>query len=186
MAAGSTDLIDVITSDHRAVEQVFAELDRGEGTVEHRKNLVDHVITELVRHSVAEELFLYPTVRRNLPNGDEHADHELDEHAAAEEIMKRLDGMEPSGPDYFRELRRLIEAINHHVHEEEHALLPELAKHCTKTELAELGERVLAAKKSAPTRPHPSTPDRPPANLILDPGVGLIDRMRDALSGRSH
>jgi hypothetical protein len=27
-------------------------------------------------------------------------------------------------------------------------------------------------------------PDQPPLNRILAPGTGLIDRMRDALSGR--
>jgi hypothetical protein len=50
--------------------------------------------------------------------------------------------------------------------------------------LCELGEKFEKSKKLAPTRPHPSAPDRPPANKILGPGVGLIDRMRDALSGR--
>ena len=43
----------------------------------------------------------------------------------------------------------------------------------------------VKSKKMAPTRPHPSAPDRPPANKILGPGVGLIDRMRDALTGRN-
>jgi len=36
----------------------------------------------------------------------------------------------------------------------------------------------------APTRPHPLASDRPPLNRLLAPGAGLIDRMRDALSGR--
>ena len=37
----------------------------------------------------------------------------------------------------------------------------------------------------APARPHPSAPDKPPANKIPGPGVGLVDRMRDALTGRN-
>src|SRR3954467_8832763 len=40
------------------------------------------------------------------------------------------------------------------------------------------------AKKTAPTRPHPSAPDKPPANKLLAPGGGLVDRVRHALSGR--
>jgi hypothetical protein len=43
---------------------------------------------------------------------------------------------------------------------------------------------VRRAKKMAPTRPHPSAPDTPPANKLLAPGTGLVDRLRDALSGR--
>ncbi|MDX3483309.1 hemerythrin domain-containing protein, partial [Streptomyces scabiei] len=29
-----------------------------------------------------------------------------------------------------------------------------------------------------------SAPTKPPANKILAPGLGLVDRMRDALTGR--
>jgi hypothetical protein len=36
----------------------------------------------------------------------------------------------------------------------------------------------------APTHPHPSAPDKPPANKLLAPGAALVDRMRDALTGR--
>ncbi|MQA02628.1 MAG: hypothetical protein GEV07_07875 [Streptosporangiales bacterium] len=34
----------------------------------------------------------------------------------------------------------------------------------------------------APTRPHPSAPDSPPANKLLAPPTGLVDRVRDALT----
>jgi hypothetical protein len=44
---------------------------------------------------------------------------------------------------------------------------------------------VVNVKKMAPTRPHPSAPDKPPANKILGPGAGLVDRLRDTLTGRS-
>lgn len=40
------------------------------------------------------------------------------------------------------------------------------------------------AKKLAPTRPHPSAPDHAPLNKLLGPGAGLVDRMREAMSGR--
>jgi hypothetical protein len=56
---------------------------------------------------------------------------------------------------------------------------------CSEQDLVELGEKFEKAKKMAPTRPHPMAPDHPPANKILGPGAGLIDRMRDVLSGRN-
>lgn len=46
--------------------------------------------TELVRHSVAEEQFMYPAARKHLEGGDQIADHEIEEHAEAEEVMKHL------------------------------------------------------------------------------------------------
>lgn len=55
---------------------------------------------------------------------------------------------------------------------------------CSPEALDELGEKTRRAKKTAPTRPHPSAPDTPPGNKLLGPGVGLVDRARDLISGR--
>ena len=177
------DLVDDIISDHREVEAVFSQIEAGGD--DGKRDLVEHVITELVRHSVAEEQYLYPTVRRVLPNGDQLADHELKEHAEAEEVMKAIEKTDAQDPKFDELVGKLIEDIRHHVQEEESDLLPQLRTACDAAELDELGEKFENSKKMAPTRPHPSAPDRPPANKILDPGVGLIDRMRDAITGRN-
>ncbi|SFQ58913.1 Hemerythrin HHE cation binding domain-containing protein [Amycolatopsis arida] len=179
------DLISVITDDHRQVEAVFSELEKRTGSPQHRRDLADHVIAELVRHSVAEEQYMYPAARKHLPNGDQIADHEIAEHAEAEQVMKQLENVEPTDPRFDQLLGQLIADIRHHVEDEENDLLPKLQQACSEEELRELGEKVLRAKEIAPTRPHPSAPDKPPANRILDPGAGLIDKIRDGLSGRS-
>lgn len=57
---------------------------------------------------------------------------------------------------------------------------------CSAEQLDELGEKTRRAKKTAPTRPYPSAPDKPPANKLLAPGTGLVDRARDLLSGRGR
>ncbi|MBT3154973.1 hypothetical protein HTV45_29565 [Streptomyces sp. CHD11] len=50
----------------------------------------------------------------------------------------------------------------------------------------ELGEKVRMAKETAPTRPHPAATDTPPANKLLAPGAGMVDRLRDMLTGRGR
>ena len=179
------NLIEVITCDHREVEAAFKQLESGEGTAEHRRSLVDHVIAELVRHSVAEEMYMYPAARESLSDGDQVADHEIEEHAEAEEVMKRLDGMDPADSDFDQLVKKLIADVRHHIADEESDLLPRLQQSCSADQLVELGKQVSEAKKVAPTRPHPAAPDTPPANKLLAPGTGLVDRLRDALSGRS-
>ncbi|MBV9844683.1 MAG: hemerythrin domain-containing protein [Kutzneria sp.] len=185
MAENNPGLIEVIVSDHREVEEAFQELESRSGTPEHRRALADHVIAELVRHSVAEEMYMYPAARTALPDGDEIADHEIAEHAKAEEDMKQLEGLEPTDPRFDDLVGKLVSDVRHHIEEEEGELLPRLAASCSAEQLHDLGAKVVRAKKMAPTRPHPSAPNKPPANRILGPGVGLIDRMRDALSGRN-
>lgn len=179
------DLIAIIIDDHRAFEAAFRELESGAGTPEHRKDLADHVVAELVRHSVAEEQFMYPAARKHLSHGDELADHEIEEHAKAEEIMKDLEGCEATDPRFDQLVGQLVADVRHHIEEEEDDLLPKLNAACSAEELVSLGEKVEAAKKVAPTRPHPAAPDRPPANLVLAPGTAFIDKIRDALSGRN-
>ncbi len=185
MTTETTDLITIIKQDHREVEEVFLQLEKGEGTPEHRRNLADHVIAELVRHSVAEEMHMYPAAREHLPDGDEIADHEIEEHSEAEEVMKELDGLDPRDPRFDELLSTLMADVRHHIEDEEGDLLPKLQQACSADQLRDLGEKVRNAKMVAPTRPHPLAPDKPPANKILAPGTGLVDRMRDALSGRA-
>ncbi|WP_367573387.1 hemerythrin domain-containing protein [Streptomyces griseoaurantiacus] len=178
------DVIHELTTDHREVEEMFARfeaLPTGDGR---RKELVDQVTIELVRHSVAEEMHLYPAVRKYLPDGDSLADKELEDHSTAERTMKELEGCEPDDPRFDQLMTSLMSEIREHVADEENNLFPRLRQAADAEDLEKLGEKVRTAKKTAPTRPHPASPDKPPANKLLAPGAGMIDRLRDALSGR--
>lgn len=177
------NLVNLIISDHREVEDAFQELESGQGSLDRRKDLVDHVISELVRHSVAEEQYLYPTAREVLDDGDNIADHEIQEHSEVEKLLKELEDVDPSDPTFNQLITKVITNVRHHVEEEERDLLPRLQAACSESQLQDLGEKVDKAKKMAPTRPHPSSPDKPPANKIMAPGAALVDRMRDALAG---
>jgi hypothetical protein len=46
-------------------------------------------------------------------------------------------------------------------------------------------EQVETAKKIAPTRPHPNAPNNEVFHKMVGPGVGLMDRVRDRLTGRT-
>lgn len=177
------NLIDVIVGDHREMQRAFRDYESGELGERQRGDLVAHIIAELARHDVAEEQYMYPAAREVLADGDEIAKHEIAEHGEAERVMKRLEGLTPADADFARLTRELIDDIRHHISDEERDLLPRLQDHCSPEQLQALGNQVLMAKRSAPTRPHPSAPDTPPANLLLAPGIGLIDKVRDALSG---
>jgi hemerythrin superfamily protein len=179
------DVIAVLTHDHHEVEQMFTELEQlGTADVEQRQTLTEKVIIELVRHSVAEEAYLYPAVRDLLPDGDQLADRELAEHAQAEETMKQLERTDAGEARHAELLAQLMAEIRDHVAEEEGDLFPRLRGSATPEQLAKLGSKVKAIKKIAPTRPHPAAPDTPPGNKLMGPATGLIDRIRDALSGR--
>lgn len=111
-------------------------------------------------------------------------EHEIDEHSQAERLMKELESMEPSNPEFGILMQQLMTAIKEHVAEEENVVFPQFRQTVSAEELEKLGKTVQALKKVVPTHPHPKAPDHPPFNALLAPGTALVDRVRDTLSGR--
>ncbi|MET8942801.1 hemerythrin domain-containing protein [Streptomyces sp. NPDC004542] len=178
------NVIDELVTDHREVENLFGKIEALPSGDRKRKIYADQATMELVRHSVAEEAYLYPAVREHVEGGGALADKELEDHAKAEQLMKDLESREADDPEFDRLMTALMSGIRTHVSDEEQNLFPRLRAACPADALNELGDKVRQAKKTAPTRPHPAAPDKPPAHKMLAPGVGLVDRLRDALSGR--
>ncbi|QOV40424.1 hemerythrin domain-containing protein [Streptomyces ferrugineus] len=178
------NVIDELMTDHREVEELFGRIEGLAPGHEDRKLYADQATMELVRHSVAEEEYLYPAVRRHVAGGDAIADREIEDHSRAERIMKDLEGCDAADPEFDRLIGMLMTDVRSHIADEEGALFPQLRAACPPEALDDLGDKVRQAKKVAPTRPHPAAPDRPPANKLLAPGAGLVDRLRDALTGR--
>ena len=137
---------------------------------------------ELVRHSVAEEAEVYPRIHERIDPAE--ADKLIQEQSEAEEIMKRLEKLDADQPEFEAELSILMSGIKAPVAEEENTAFPRMREVFSADELADMGRKVQAVKKTAPTRPHPSAPDTPPGDKAMGPMAGLVDRMRDALSGR--
>lgn len=187
MADEQRDVIEVLEHDHREVEQMFAELEslRGASTEEarsRRKDVADQVTIELVRHSVAEEVLVYPQVDKKV--SAEEAEHARKEHAEAEETLHRMEKLDADDPAFDDELATLMREIRHHIAEEEGEMFVHMRQVIDEDELRSLGGRVEAFKKVAPTRPHPNVPNEPLPRMAAGPAASLFDRMRDAATGR--
>jgi hemerythrin-like domain-containing protein len=181
------DVIEVLERDHREVEQMFAELEtlRGVSTQEaksRRKALTEQVTIELVRHSVAEEVLVYPQVEDKVSR--EEAEHARKEHAEAEETLQRLEKLDADDPAFDEELATLMEEIRHHIEDEEGQMFTHMRQTIDAEELRKLAGRVEAFKKVAPTRPHPNVPNEPLPRMAAGPAASLFDRMRDLATSR--
>src|SRR5437764_3957695 len=186
MAEQQRDVIEVLEHDHREVEQMFDELEslRGASTEDEksrRKTLADQVTIELVRHSVAEEVLVYPEVQAKV--SAEEAEHARQEHAEAEETLHRLEKLDADDPAFDDELAKLMSEIRHHIEEEEGDMFTHM-RQVGDDELRTLGARVEAFKKVAPTRPHPNVPNEALPRMAAGPAASLFDRMRDLATGR--
>jgi hypothetical protein len=138
-----------------------------------------------VRHSVAEEMHVYPALRTHLPDGEQAVEHDVAEHRELETLLKELEGLDGLDARFDAVLRQIDTALTDHVADEEGTQFPRLRAALPQEELVRLAEKVQAAKRSAPTRPHPATPNAKLFHQLAGPGVGLVDRLRDRLSGRT-
>jgi hemerythrin-like domain-containing protein len=178
------DLIDVLIKDHDELRDVFEQLEDPHLLPERSQELASVAIAELVRHAVAEEAYLFPTAREVLDDGESLVEREIADHTRADEIMKDLEKLPVHDTLFFELLSELVGEVRAHIEEEETVLFPRMRLACEPEELAKLGRRVQAIKRIGPTRPHPSAPDTPPWNVLLAPGAGLVDRLRDAFRNR--
>src|SRR5436190_11166806 len=187
MADQQRDVIEVLEQDHREVEEMFSELESLQGASREedkarRKAVTEQVTIELVRHSVAEEVLVYPMVEREV--SAEEAEHAREEHAEAEETLQQLEKLDADDPSFDEELARLMAEIRHHIQDEEGQMFAHMRQVIDAEELRKLGGRVEAFKKVAPTRPHPNVPNTPLPRLAAGPAASLFDRMRDLATGR--
>jgi len=183
-STGDQDVVDILTTDHHEVLELVSQIPSADPA--QRRDMADMVIAELMRHSVAEEMFVYPAMRDHLPDGDAAVQDDIDEHQQLVEVMKELESVDAADPRFLEALGRLEQLLQHHVSDEENDQFPQLRAHLTHEQLVEIGAKVETAKKAAPTRPHPSAPHSALFHKTLGPGVGLVDRLRDALTGRSN
>lgn len=86
--------------------------------------------------------------------------------------------MDPEAERFIAKVTVLKETIEHHVKEEEDDLFVKVRRAADKETLVDLAEALVAAKKVAPTRPHPKAPDTPPGN-VGNLVAGVVDRIRD-------
>jgi hemerythrin superfamily protein len=180
----SRDVVDVLISDHRDVTALIGEIWSVKDPMI-RRDLTDTAISELVRHAVAEEMYVYPAMKKYLPDGDKAVEHDVEEHKELERTMKQLEDVDVSSADFDSRLRELESTLADHVQDEESEQFPELRRQVPREELVELAGKVETAKKVAPTRPHPGAPNNELFHKLVGPGVGMVDRLRDKMTGRA-
>lgn len=182
MTGAAADVVELLTSDHRVVEQLFRQFEAARADSAVARDLAEEIIRELSVHAAVEEQLLYPALR-NLPEGEELANHGIEEHQQITERLAAVDGKDVEDPEVRKGFETVRTTLEHHVAEEEGRMFPALRAHVDQERLMEMGRAIEIAKKAAPTRPHPGAPRTPPGNLVAGVAAGAMDRVRDAVRG---
>jgi hemerythrin superfamily protein len=139
--------LDILKQDHQKVKGLFQEIrkdfDRGR-----QKELFDKIDTELEIHTHIEETVFYPAV-------DEHEEFKdmiaeaLEEHQEAKSLLDELEELGADDHDFGSKLQQLMEAVEHHVEEEEGEMFPKIEEVFDEDELEQLGQELESAKGTA-------------------------------------
>jgi hemerythrin superfamily protein len=180
----SMDAISMLKDDHKLVEQLFKRFENaGDRAHVEKRDIVDRIIEALSVHAAIEEQLFYPVARATVPDSEDIALESLEEHHIVKWVLSELDSMNPEDERFDAKVTVLIENVRHHVKEEEQEFFPMVRNELGRSSLSDLGEAMAAARKVAPTHPHPRSPDSPPGNLVVGTMAGVADRIGDTVNG---
>jgi len=133
------DAIQLLTDQHRAVEQLLEELaGQSPRSVEFRQTF-EEMADLLAIHSEIEEKIFYPAVKTEDTEG--LLEDSVEEHLAVKRVLATMMETAPDG-DIFAELEELGGLTKEHVLDEEQELFPKVRTQMGSEQLRQLGARL--------------------------------------------
>jgi hemerythrin-like domain-containing protein len=150
----STDAIVLLKNDHKEIKKLFRDFQAaGENATKTKGDLVARMIELLTVHTYVENEVMYPEVRKLLPEVASDVLESYEEHHVADVLCAELFAMSPGAERFDAKATVLIENVSHHIEEEEDEWFPKVRVGLGRKQLAEIGEKMLQARKRAPRSP---------------------------------
>ncbi|WP_228979203.1 hemerythrin domain-containing protein [Streptomyces sp. DH12] len=167
--------------DHAALEQLMRRYESGGGPPAERQRVLRDLVQLTFSHAFAEETVLWPALRRLAPDGEALTARVEDEHQRINDLVTEMERIGADDPRHDELAAEAFALIRQDIRDEEDLLLPRLQEHLDRARLRRLGSAWETVRRTAPTRPHPAVPRRPPGNALLGVPLSAFDRARDLL-----
>ncbi len=142
----------LLRQDHTKVKGLFNKFDQAKGADAQRR-VAEQVMSELEVHTKIEEEIFYPAVKKAIEEG-ELIDEAKQEHQQAKGLISELKKMrgrnDGEGGDFESKFAELVQAIQHHVEEEEGEMFPKAEE--SDLDLADLGAQMAERKQDLMTQ----------------------------------
>ncbi|WAO97340.1 Hemerythrin domain-containing protein [Fusarium falciforme] len=179
--AAMSSVSDAIIKDHRELEQYYNEVINS-ADHDHQQRFGNQFVWELARHSIGEELVVYPAMERYMgTKGKEMAEHDRQEHHQVKELLKTFQGLSPQDSNYLPKLKEIWTLLSKHIEEEEGQDLPALeqALKADDGQSESMSNSFSRTKMFVPTRSHPSAGENPPFETVMGLMAAPMDRLAD-------
>ncbi|KAF9900047.1 hypothetical protein EC991_007963 [Linnemannia zychae] len=170
-----------VKKDHRELEEYYHKILDAKDEDE-KTRWANQFTWELARHSVGEELVMYPRMREVLEDGDAMVEKDLQEHQEVKEQLYKFQSMKATDPEFEPLLKTMWKGLAQHMKEEEETDLVQLEQELSNEESFDLAKKFHLTKKFVPTRSHPSAPNQPPFETVVGLLAAPIDKLRDIFS----
>jgi hemerythrin superfamily protein len=180
--SGEQDVVEFLIGQHERIKALFSEVLTASG--EARRDRFTELRRLLAVHETAEEEIVHPRARRELPDGEDVVDARLREENEAKQALTQIEKLDVNSPEFEKAFQELQAEVLNHAQAEEQQEFGKLAAEVDADDLARMRRAVEMAESMAPTRPHPGV-ESAPANLLAGPFAAMLDRARDALTGKS-
>ena len=139
-AKNTTDVLQILTSQHTEVDALFERIEKGNGD---RKALLLELADKLAAHATVEEKIFYPAVMAKSTSDTLH--ESVEEHLQIKRVLSDLLVMNPDDENFKAKVKVLKEDVSHHAHEEEEEkLFVKVRSMMGAEQLAAIGNDVLA------------------------------------------
>ncbi|TGO12791.1 hypothetical protein BTUL_0082g00360 [Botrytis tulipae] len=174
-----TTITDAVLKDHEEIRQ-YADKIRQATDDDTRARWQNQFTWELARHSIGEELVVYPAFAKHLGvQGQKMADEDRAEHQTVKEALYKLQKLKPSDEDLIPTLDALMKNLNEHIKGEESNDLPALESALDNNESQAIAKPFGRTKAFVPSRSHPSAPSKPPFETVVGLLTAPIDHLGD-------
>jgi hemerythrin superfamily protein len=136
---GLMEIYEVLKSDHEEVKQLLTDLIALKDDDDYRFVLVEEIKNALVPHARAEESVFYNTLRA--VNADKKiVFHGYQEHMEAETLLRTLQVMDKLDKGWRAVAQKLLDALTHHIQEEETTIFAEARQAFTSEEAVAMAD----------------------------------------------
>lgn len=175
-----------LRAEHESVLGMLEVLEGAGPGAPGRDDMVANLVIAESRHETIEQEIFWPIVRDVVPGGDELADTAIGQEVEGEKLLDTIEHGKAGEEEYESALRQFLSAAREHIEYEQNEVWPRVREAVPESDLEDAGNRLEVARKRAPTRPHPKTPPNPAVLKTTGAMAAAVDKVRDALSGRSR
>jgi hemerythrin superfamily protein len=183
MISSGVDVVTFLKEQHDQIKAGFSQVKRTSG--KERQDAFFALRRLLAVHETAEEEIVHPAARSSLTSGKPIVEARLHEEHEAKKVLAELEKLDADSTEFETMFANLATSVIAHAEAEERYEFDPLGELFDQARLERMRKAVDFAEKMAPTRPHAGV-ESAAANIMVGPFASMIDRARDAISGKSN